>query len=59
MQHNPEWDDDPYIKGSPDPNPNPGLIVLVLLILFALAGYLLDKDNLKEDCRNYETSYDP
>ncbi|MBB4117880.1 hypothetical protein GGR32_000152 [Mesonia hippocampi] len=40
MKHDPEWDDDPYIKGSPDPNPSGAFICVVMLILFAIVAWL-------------------
>lgn len=40
MSYNPEWDDDPYIKGSPNPNPSGAFIGVVLIIIFAVFGYL-------------------
>lgn len=39
MKYNPEWDDDPYIKGSPDPRPNGAIIALTIMIIFAFFLY--------------------
>jgi len=41
MSYNPEWDDDPYIRGTADGSTSGAFICVVLMIIFAVFGYFL------------------